>query len=617
VSRLRRVRITNPGPAAEMTTLGRSALATTSEGMKKLFWADLREGVVRTAGLPRLTRNLTWLGFALLFAGVGMLFFNEPLRAAFPLLPMTGGTTGRGELVPYVLIPLTIFVLSVAWGFMLTGALHTRRIVKLVVLLLYLMVAGVWTAGTTSNVFASLLSWGALLFVPVFFFLRRRSEEAPAREFGVLLVCVSLTFGVSQIYAIEAWRLSGIPGVLANVPTMLYTFDLLVIPLLLFIGVDIAEFVHRTASWTAGLTRAWAGRGLLYGALFLLLAWRLGSVLLETLDRVGKSSSAEQAAAYAGALVIPLSVGAVWWLVRRHEGESVTVGRLLDVVRRVALPLIAVYLGLQGFGIVITLVSGLIGLLLLGLGFGDTGELGGTLEFMSRLISQNANWETLLAAVAILAALLLARRGRRTIALYLGILGANALWIQLTNPGRPLDFFGWSGLEPVDFWWVVIFGAVALFWLARGRLTEARAGRLLVLVVITALMRQTGFIEDPFSPVLGFTGIGMIAVGLIWDALTIGFWANYDSPGMPRVSRIFLYLGYVLFTIAVLNWAVASHDITQVDFFTGQAALGGFGLLGKPLLYAIFAVTLALPATDDADVSAPGPQDPDTQPAGS
>jgi hypothetical protein len=130
-------------------------------------------------------------------------------------------------------------------------------------------------------------------------------------------------------------------------------------------------------------------------------------------------------------------------------------------------------------------------------------------------------------------------------------------------------------------------------------------------------MRQTGFIEDPFSPVLGFTGIGMIAVGLIWDALTIGFWANYDSPGMPRVSRIFLYLGYVLFTIAVLNWAVASHDITQVDFFTGQAALGGFGLLGKPLLYAIFAVTLALPATDDADVSAPGPQDPDTQPAGS
>ena len=49
-------------------------------------------------------------------------------------------------------------------------------------------------------------------------------------------------------------------------------------------------------------------------------------------------------------------------------------------------------------------------------------------------------------------------------------------------------------------------------------------------------------IEDPFSPVLGFTEVGIITIGLIWDALTIGFWANYDSPGLPRVSRILLYL---------------------------------------------------------------------------
>jgi hypothetical protein len=90
----------------------------------------------------------------------------------------------------------------------------------------------------------------------------------------------------------------------------------------------------------------------------------------------------------------------------------------------------------------------------------------------------------------------------------------------------------------------------------------------------------------------------MIALGLVWDALTIGFWANNDSPGLPRVSRILLYLGYILFSIAVLNWSVATHDILQIDFFTGQAALGGFGLFGKPLIYAIFAVTLAQSATD-------------------
>ncbi len=126
--------------------------------MRKLFWADLRPGVVRVGDLPRLTRTLARLGFVLVFLGVGLLFLGEPLRGAFPLLPMIGGTTGRGGLVPYVLIPVTVFVLSVAWAFMLAGAIHTRRVVGLPVLLLYLMVAAVWTAGTASSILAALLS---------------------------------------------------------------------------------------------------------------------------------------------------------------------------------------------------------------------------------------------------------------------------------------------------------------------------------------------------------------------------------------------------------------------------------------------------------------------------
>ena len=602
MSRLKRVRVTRPGPArAAAMSVGRSTFGTFSDAMRLLVIEDLRPGVVHVGDLPRLTRTLAWLGFILLFVGVGMLFFNQPLREAFPLLPMVGGTTGRGELVPFVLIPVTIFILSVAWGFMLAGALHSRLMVKLAILLLYLVVAGVWTVSTVTSIPGTLLSTGALLVVPVFFFVRRKAKAAPAAEFGVLLVLVALTFGVSQIYAIDAWRTSGVPGVLANVPTLLYTFDMLVIPLMLYLGVDIAEFVHKTATWASGLTDIWAGRRVLYAILFLLLGWRLVSVVMEAAGRVGKSSPADQAAAYAGALVIPLCVGAVWWLIRRYGGDPVTVETLVDTAKRVALPLIAIYLGLQGIEIFVVLVGGLLALLFVRLGLGGPGDPGGILGLVDGLINQDANWQTLIASVAIVAAVILARRGRPTLALYLGIVGANALWISLTNPGRPLDFFAWSGLEPVDFWWVVTFAAVAGYWAARGTLTEIRTRRLVLLVLITLLMRQTGFIEDPFSPVLGFTGVGMIALGLIWDALTIGFWANEGSRGLPRASRIWLYLGYILFSIAVLNWAVASHDILQVDFFTGQAALGGFGIFGKPLIYAIFAVILARPDVEEVE----------------
>jgi hypothetical protein len=384
---------------------------------------------------------------------------------------------------------------------------------------------------------------------------------------------------------------------------------MLVIPLMLYLGVDIAEFVHKTASWTSGLTDAWAGRRVLYAILFLLLGWRLVTVVMEAVENVGKSSLADQAAAYAGALMIPLSVGAVWWIVRRYGRDAVVVDSLLDVAKRVALPLIAIYLGLQGIEIVVLLIGGLLGLLFVRIGLGGPGDPGGILAWVDQLINQDANWQTFIAAVAMVAAFLLARRGRSTLALYLGIVGTNALWISLTNPGRPLSFFAWSGLEPVDFWWVTIFAGFAGYWLVRGRLTEDRARRLLLLAVITLLMRQTGFIEDPFSPVLGFTGVGMIALGLVWDALTIGFWANEDSRGLPRASRIWLYLGYILFSIAVLNWSVASHDILQVDFFTGQAALGGFGIFGKPLIYAIFAVILAQSVMEESETEPAAPQE--------
>ena len=52
---------------------------------------------------------------------------------------------------------------------------------------------------------------------------------------------------------------------------------------------------------------------------------------------------------------------------------------------------------------------------------------------------------------------------------------------------------------------------------------------------------------------------------------------------------------------------MASHDILQVDFFTGQAALCGFGIFGKPLIYAIFAVTLAASAMEGEGESRPDP----------
>jgi len=129
--------------------------------------------------------------------------------------------------------------------------------------------------------------------------------------------------------------------------------------------------------------------------------------------------------------------------------------------------------------------------------------------------------------------------------------------------------------------------------LARRELTPGRASALAFMTLITLLLRQTDFLSNRFSLFVGSGGLGFLAFGIIWDALTIGAWANEGSRGLPRVSRIFLYLGYVLMTVTVINWAVASHDLGEVGRLTGDLGLVGLEAFGKPLLYTIFAVTLA------------------------
>jgi hypothetical protein len=206
-------------------------------------------------------------------------------------------------------------------------------------------------------------------------------------------------------------------------------------------------------------------------------------------------------------------------------------------------------------------------------------------------------WRLLVAGLAVGLGIMLARRGQAGLALFLAVFGLTAALRELTTPERPLGvlapYGGLAGL--VDLWWVLLFAVVGVVWLARGRLTDERVSRLLLLVLITALLRQTDFISNRFSPFFGSGGIWFVAFGLAWDALTIGAWANQSTLSLPRVSRIFLYLGYSLLTVTVVCWAVSAHDLSAVNRLTGEAALDGLQLYGRPMLYAIFAVTLAAP----------------------
>ncbi len=564
--------------------------------VRDFVWSDLRSGMIDLRGLARTTRALVWIGFALLAAMVGAFLFNDFWRELFPLVPLGQGAVGRGELLPVALVPVTVFMLTVAWSFVLAGALHSHPVLRLAAMALYTLTAASWLQSVLDSSFASVsdrvIAWGALGLVPLFFLLRWRARPRPAAEFLALLLPVSLAFLFGHLREVASSRAFGINLELARLNFQVLLLTSLVKPLLLRIGLDIAAFTRQAADWASATLADRLPLGFLRLLLLALLGWQLYGALMAVQERIAATTVGVEALAYAGALGEVLLVGAVWWLVGRLAGpasERPTQEEVAEEVERHLLPLLLLtqVVGLATF---VLLLSGTVVARIPALVTRITG-LAGWLAATGLTA-----WDRLVAVGVLLLALWLARRGQRALALYLALFGALHLWWQLVGVGRPLGALAYDGGEMVNLWWLLLLAGVAGWWGMRGRLGAERVGQLLFLLLITILLRATDFIENPFSPFFGFAGIGFIAFGLVWDSLTAGSWANVGTGGLPRSSRLLLYVGYVLLTVTVLNWALTTHNLDMIGEFTGNAALRGFERFGLPLLYALFPVVLTSPA---------------------
>jgi hypothetical protein len=569
-SRLRPTRMTL------MALLG-LAWALTFGALRDFVWADIRAGLIDLRGLSHATRALIWFGLLLVMLMVGALLFNDVWRASFPLIAQVNGIPGRGALLPMALLPLSLFMLSIAWAFLLTGALHAHWLARVSIVVFYMLVTGIRVLTLVSSQlvngnFGDLSMWAcvaALLAVPTFFILRRRRPAHPIVDFTILLTLVSLIYIVSQSTGVASWHAFGIPVTLAEIEADIQLPGLVIMPLLLFFGVDVANFTRRAAGWVVDIVTLRMAKGALWVILIAVFALRWWALAKETAQRLSTAALPEGLPAYLGALGVPVIVGLCLLISQRIDGAdtAVTPEAVDGAVESMALPLIALY---YVSSVLVTLISGQ-----------AVVDIGGLLISFGSLVAAIFFW----------------RRGKHAGALYLAVFGALSIWRELTKPGAPLGMLGVStgNTELVDFWWMATLTAIALLWLARRQLTPERGARLLLLILITALLRQTSFIESPFSPFLAFAGIGFIAFGIVWDVATKGFWTNRSTPGLPRISRLFLYLGYMLLTVTMINWALTSHNLESLAQFTGNVTDAGFGRFGKPFLYAIIAVTLALP----------------------
>jgi len=621
--------------------------------LRDFVWADLRDDTIDVRGLPVATSSLIWFAAIVLAVMIVALLFGDVWRGRWPLIPTPNGTPGRGSLVPVALLPATILLFAVAWCLILVGSLFAGLKTRLAVLGFFLLTLADWTDPPSSTEWADLAAtpslWvavGTMAAVGTMVARPRWARRNAALAFVALLLLAAAQLVPAQARSLEDWRvLTGIPLMMARIEDDVTSLRLLIMPLLLLIGIDVAIFIRQVAGWTTDVVAErfppWAP----FAVLAPLLAWRTYDVWLDGAERVDEIALAPALLAYAGAALAPLGIGLSWWLVERlargravaSTGAAVPIAGsiadapadapdLIDVLEDEvtemlpdltltelggpdpeaveaprgpptaadigeaaeswALLLVVAY---TGFGLVSYLSGSIAGAL------GSFGFIGAAAPFVvfGGMVNLVATPRFLLVDAAALAiGLRLARRGSTPLAVYLVSFAVLRIWWEATRPGRPLGMLDSLGWETVDAWWAAIGVALAAWWLARGRLTRERALALIFLLLVGAVVRQTDFIENKFTPLFGWAGVGFIAFGLAWDALTKGAWANRGTPALPKPARILLYLGYALLTVTVVNWSLATHDMFDLRLLTGGGALLGFAAFGRPMLYAVLVATL-------------------------
>lgn len=565
-----------------VTRRGASALLLalwqiTTTATHTFVWDGLRAGAIDLRPLGRTLRLLAAAGLLLIVLFLLGIVFNGALRVSGPLETIGSSTPTRGLVVPALAVPITLAAVALGWGYLLAGALHARPVIRWGTLVAYLCFGALPLARQFASFGVSAEGWAALALLAllvVCFVALPRTRWPLAVEWSIVLLAQGGVLLLGLTGAARGQLLRNEPVVNDFVDSLVLQLLFFIAPFLFIAGRGWVDFALDASGWAARAVQRHASAAIVSLLLFVLLGYRLyGLVAALTNDGI----RSEQWGAWGGAALLLGGVAAVaWWRARQPAGGSVPLRLLtifaalipaLQILLVVGANLALAWLLLQPFRP--DLVA-------------DANTITGTQLALSN--AEPTVRPLLIALAAAVVAAVAAQRANATLAAFGMSLAWNQLLAWLTRAGRPLEALGFAFAD-VDALLLVGMALVGLLWAARRQLTPERALRLLALALLFALLNQTDFLDNPFSPLFGFAGVFFLVFGIVWNVLNAGGqFVNHDTPGLPRASRLLLYTGYVLITLSVTHWFLVSHNIAM-QRNQGIWNVSGFTLLGLPLAY--------------------------------
>jgi hypothetical protein len=134
-------------------------------------------------------------------------------------------------------------------------------------------------------------------------------------------------------------------------------------------------------------------------------------------------------------------------------------------------------------------------------------------------------------------------------------------------------------------------------------------------LALTALLAHSSFLEDPFRPLLGFTGIGLVFFGVVWGFLTAG--AHSSATGLAGAGRTTIMLAYAVLTTTLVAWGDATASREYATGIIDVMGEQGKHVFGTSLLVSLMAVWIPIMfGRTDRAVRKQSPDPHEPQPAG-
>jgi hypothetical protein len=559
--------VTTAKPEDDASTLsrGRSRLARFGSGLyRQTLVEPIEQGRLRDLKWPYGLRSIVLAGYVVFVVAALLVIFSGLIREHSSLIVF-----GSGLGLPEQMVWPLVLLLSFGMASLMAAAQHGPWWLKVLGLLFTLMVMGTWSLRNPS--LAGWAGWpviaaglmAALLALVIIRWRRRFAWW----EFALMwaLVGLAMTIGVAETREAKLYGSDLNP---LNLQQTAAVLGYLALPAATLAGASVAEVTVRATVAATQNAQRFAKQGWPYLILIVVLCVRLIQCvwLIAERDPVVEGLAA---LLWASALVAAFAVvGLITLRLSRRQQAAPVVSELGDELGRVgftiAAALIAVTLPVQVFLSVLQVLASL-----------EPGGAAARLSFditplLTRVVDPS---RVLVGVVLIILAVRAARRGRSSLALILACIGVMlvALARQLLFGDRTPAPINPDALNLVASAVVVV--AVAILLLRRS-LTPQRALAFSGMLILSALFSYRDFISDPLGGLLGFSGAALVLFGLTWDLFTGSGWANAESRGISRPTRVLLVLTNYVLSMTVLAYAALIRDGSTTIYFDPFAQLG-------------------------------------------